>query len=106
MGLSPQETTEPIWPTKEWQMSTPEEQDMDSEELANLVDFGAKHSFDSLLVVRHGTIVVEHTQTTDMPPSGAYPRAEELALQVSRLPSVEAVILGGSAPTGMLDQWV
>ncbi len=29
---------------------------------------------------------------------------EELALQVSRLPSVEAVILGGSASTGMLDQ--
>jgi CubicO group peptidase (beta-lactamase class C family) len=35
----------------------PEEQGMDSEDLANLVDFGAKHSFDSLLVVRHGTIV-------------------------------------------------
>ena len=40
-------------------MSTPEEQGMDSEELAKLVDFGAKHSFDSLLVVRHGTIVAE-----------------------------------------------
>ena len=55
----PQDTTEAIWPTKEWQMSTPEEQGMDSEELANVVDFGAKHSFDSLLVVRHGTIVAE-----------------------------------------------
>ena len=32
---------------------------MDPEELANLVAFGAKHSFDSLLVVRHGKIVVE-----------------------------------------------
>ena len=53
------ETTESIRPTKEWQMSTPEEQGMDSAELANLVDFGAKHSFDSLLVVRHGTIVAE-----------------------------------------------
>jgi Domain of unknown function (DUF4037) len=39
-----------------------------------------------------------------MQPSGAYPKVEELALQVSRLPSVEAVILGGSASTGMLDQ--
>ena len=53
------DATEPIWPTKEWQTSTPEEQGMDSEDLANLVDFGAKHSFDSLLVVRHGRIVAE-----------------------------------------------
>jgi hypothetical protein len=47
-GATPsRETTEPIWPTKEWQMSIPEEQGMDSDELANLVDFGAKHSFDT-----------------------------------------------------------
>jgi hypothetical protein len=59
-GATPsQDATEPIWPTKQWQMSTPEEQGMDSGDLANLVDFGAKHSFDSLLVVRHGTIVAE-----------------------------------------------
>jgi CubicO group peptidase (beta-lactamase class C family) len=58
-ATAPQDTTKPIWPTEEWQMSTPEEQGMDSEDLANLVDFGAKHSFDSLLVVRHGTIVAE-----------------------------------------------
>jgi CubicO group peptidase (beta-lactamase class C family) len=32
---------------------------MDSKELANLVDFGTMHSFDSSLVVRHGKIVVE-----------------------------------------------
>jgi CubicO group peptidase (beta-lactamase class C family) len=51
--------TEPVWPTKEWQTSIPEEQGMDSRELAELVDFGAMQSFDSLLVVRHGKIVVE-----------------------------------------------
>src|SRR5258708_7010801 len=51
--------TEPIWPTKEWQTSSPEEQGMDSKELANVVDFGAAHNFDSLLVVRHGKIVAE-----------------------------------------------
>ena len=61
---------EPIWPTKEWQVSSPEEQGMDSNELANLVDFGARRilatpgvtlssMLDSLLVVRHGKIVVE-----------------------------------------------
>ena len=38
-GVSPtQVATEPIWPTKEWQMSTPEEQGMDSKELAKLVN--------------------------------------------------------------------
>ncbi|MGA8660257.1 MAG: serine hydrolase [Chthoniobacterales bacterium] len=32
---------------------------MDSKELAKLVDFGTMHSFDSLLVARHGKIVAE-----------------------------------------------
>jgi hypothetical protein len=65
-----QEKTEPIWPTKGWQTSSPEEQGMDSKELAELVDFGARRilatpgvtlssMLDSLLVVRHGKIVVE-----------------------------------------------
>ena len=65
-----QDATEPIWPTKEWQTSSPEEQGMDSKELAKLVDFGARRilaspgvtlssMLDSLLVVRHGKIVAE-----------------------------------------------
>ncbi len=54
-----QGATEPIWPTKEWQTSSPEEQGVDSKELAKLVDFGTTHSLDSLLVVRHGKIVAE-----------------------------------------------
>jgi CubicO group peptidase (beta-lactamase class C family) len=70
-GAAPtQEATKPIWPTKEWQTSSPEEQGMDSDELAELVDFGARRvlatpgvtlssMLDSLLVVRHGKIVVE-----------------------------------------------
>ena len=59
-GATPtQDTTEPLWPTKEWQMSTPEAEGMDSKELAKLVDWGTTHSFDSLLVVRHGKIVAE-----------------------------------------------
>jgi CubicO group peptidase (beta-lactamase class C family) len=37
-----QVATEPIWPTKKWQTSSPEEQGMDSKELAELVDFGAR----------------------------------------------------------------
>jgi CubicO group peptidase (beta-lactamase class C family) len=65
-----QGATETIWPTKEWQTSSPEEQGIDSKELAKLVDFGAgrilatpgvtlSSLFDSLLVVRHGKIVAE-----------------------------------------------
>jgi CubicO group peptidase (beta-lactamase class C family) len=48
-----------MWPTKEWRTSTPEEQGMDSTTLANLIDFGATHELESLLVIRHGTIVAE-----------------------------------------------
>ncbi len=47
------------WPTKEWQTSSPEEQGMDSTRLAKVVGYGATHSFDSFLVVRHGKIVAE-----------------------------------------------
>ena len=47
------------WPTKEWLTSTPEEQGMDSSALAKLVAYGGSHSFDSLIVVRHGRIVAE-----------------------------------------------
>ena len=32
---------------------------MNSTSLANLIDFGASHELESLLVIRHGTIVAE-----------------------------------------------
>jgi CubicO group peptidase (beta-lactamase class C family) len=54
-----QDATTPIWPTYGWQTSTPEEQGIDSAELAGLVDFGTTHDFDSLLITRHGKIVTE-----------------------------------------------
>jgi CubicO group peptidase (beta-lactamase class C family) len=47
------------WPTKEWQTSTPEEQGMDSAALAELVDFVGIRRQDSLLIIRHGKIVVD-----------------------------------------------
>jgi CubicO group peptidase (beta-lactamase class C family) len=50
---------EKIWPTAQWQTSTPEEQGMDSAALANLIDFGTTRSLDSLLLVRHGRIVLD-----------------------------------------------
>lgn len=47
------------WPTKGWQTSTPEEQGIDPTALAKLVEFGAGQSMDSLLIVRHGRIVLD-----------------------------------------------
>jgi CubicO group peptidase (beta-lactamase class C family) len=48
-----------IWPTTQWPTSTPEEQGMDSTALASLLDFGTTRSLDSLLLVRHGRIVLD-----------------------------------------------
>ncbi len=48
-----------LWPTNGWQTAAPEEQGMASAALADLVDFGAANAMDSLLVVRHGKIVLE-----------------------------------------------
>jgi CubicO group peptidase (beta-lactamase class C family) len=50
---------EPVWPTTQWQTSTPEQQGMDSVALASLLDFGKSLSLDSLLIVRHGRVVLD-----------------------------------------------
>jgi CubicO group peptidase (beta-lactamase class C family) len=50
---------ETIWPTPQWQTSTPEAEGMDSAALAKLVAYGKARSFDSLLIVRHGRIVLD-----------------------------------------------
>jgi CubicO group peptidase (beta-lactamase class C family) len=49
------------WPTREWSTSSPEDQGMSSERLARLVEFGSSNDMDSLLVTRHGRIVLEAT---------------------------------------------
>lgn len=49
----------PVWPIPDWQMSTPEEQGMDSAELAKIITYGKTKSFDSLLISRHGRIVLD-----------------------------------------------
>jgi CubicO group peptidase (beta-lactamase class C family) len=50
---------EPVWPSQGWQVSTPEEQGMESAALAKLVAYGAGRKFDSLLIARHGKIVLD-----------------------------------------------
>src|SRR5712671_5603530 len=52
----PQET---LWPTKSWQVSTPEEQGMDSASLARLIENVGAYKQDSLMIIRHGKIVAE-----------------------------------------------
>jgi len=49
------------FPTKDWAVSTPEEQGMDSVEIANLIQYFSEpaFNFDSLMVVRHGYVVAE-----------------------------------------------
>jgi CubicO group peptidase (beta-lactamase class C family) len=47
------------WPTKSWQVSTPEEQGMDSASLARLIEAVGSYRQDSLMIVRHGKIVAE-----------------------------------------------
>jgi CubicO group peptidase (beta-lactamase class C family) len=47
------------WPTKDWEVSTPEAQGMDSAALARLVDWVSTYKQDSLLVIRHGKIVAD-----------------------------------------------
>jgi CubicO group peptidase (beta-lactamase class C family) len=49
----------PVWPTKEWPTSAPEAQGMSSAGLVKLIDYGAGHDQDSLLVIRHGVLVTE-----------------------------------------------
>lgn len=58
-ATSAQEATEKIWPALQWTTSTPEDQGMDSAEVAKLVAFGKAHSFDSLLIARHGRVVLD-----------------------------------------------
>ncbi|MGZ5734155.1 MAG: serine hydrolase domain-containing protein, partial [Caldimonas sp.] len=47
------------WPTAGWESSTPEEQGMSPAALADLVDYGTANAMDSMLVIRHGKIVLE-----------------------------------------------
>jgi hypothetical protein len=49
----------PVWPIPDWQVSTPEQKGMDSAELAKIIAYGKTKSFDSLLITRHGRIVLD-----------------------------------------------
>ena len=54
-----QERQAPVWPTKAWEISTPEAQGMDSRALARLIDDVGAYKQDSVLIVRNGKIVAD-----------------------------------------------
>jgi CubicO group peptidase (beta-lactamase class C family) len=54
-----QERQAPVWPTKAWEVSTPEAQGMDSHAVARLIDDVGTYKQDSVLVVRNGSIVAD-----------------------------------------------
>ncbi len=58
-GTARPQAADTVWPTRQWLTSTPEEQGMDSTALAKLVSYGATRSLDSLLIARHGRIVLD-----------------------------------------------
>ena len=58
-GASAQDRPAVLWPTRAWTTSTAETQGMDSAALADLVASGTGYSLDSLLIARHGTIVLD-----------------------------------------------
>jgi CubicO group peptidase (beta-lactamase class C family) len=60
-GAAAQDSQIPIWPAAEWQTATPEQDGMDSAALAKLVAFGKPLRLDSLLIARHGRIVLDAT---------------------------------------------
>ena len=49
------------WPGRDWPVSTPEQEGMSSAALARLVAFGQTGDIDSLLVIRHGRVVLDAT---------------------------------------------
>jgi CubicO group peptidase (beta-lactamase class C family) len=54
-----QERQASVWPTKMWEVSTPEEQGMDSHAVARLIDDVGTYKQDSVLIVRNGKIVAD-----------------------------------------------
>lgn len=59
VGAEAQERQAPVWPTKVWEVSTPEEQGMDSRAVARLIDDVGTYKQDSVLIVRYGRIVAD-----------------------------------------------
>ncbi len=49
----------PVWPSTDWEVSTPEEQGMDSVRLEGVADYCEEHGCRAVVVTRHGRLVWE-----------------------------------------------
>ena len=91
-----------VWPTQGWPTSSPEEQGMASAALAELVDFGAANDMDSMLVVRHGRVVLDATyapfrpgmkHTVNSVTKGVVGTLAGIALKEGKLDRLDAPVL-------------
>jgi CubicO group peptidase (beta-lactamase class C family) len=58
-GVAAQETKATLWPSPDWQSASPEDEGLDSGALAALIAYGRTRGFDSLLIARHGRLVLD-----------------------------------------------
>ncbi|MFQ5821233.1 MAG: serine hydrolase domain-containing protein [Candidatus Heimdallarchaeota archaeon] len=65
--VTPENNSPDYWPTDGWRFSTPEEQEMDSNRLQNMIDYIESNSIPihSVIVLRHGYIVLEKYPTIE-----------------------------------------
>jgi CubicO group peptidase (beta-lactamase class C family) len=96
LATSAQGGADPIWPTREWKTSTAEEQGMDSAALASLIEFGTRYSLDSLLIARHGIIVLDAYYTP-------YYTAKDPHIMYSATKAVIGTLTAIALKDGLLD---
>ena len=86
-----------VYPTADWRMSTPEEQGMDSAALARLLEVMVRDRvpFDSLLVIRHGNVVLD----ASVPPFDS--RTQHAMYSVTK--SVIATLVGIAIDQGLVE---
>ena len=58
-GVAAQETKATLWPSPDWQAASPEAEGIDSGALAGLLAYGSTRRLDSLLITRHGRLVLD-----------------------------------------------
>jgi CubicO group peptidase (beta-lactamase class C family) len=94
-GAAAQETKATVWPSPDWQTASPEDEGLDSGALAGLVAYGRTRSFESLLITRHGRLVLDAYYA---PYSAKFPHAVN-----STTKSIVATLIAMLHADGVLD---
>jgi CubicO group peptidase (beta-lactamase class C family) len=89
--------TNAYWPTQEWRISSPEDQDMDSARLQDMMALIDQNdlAYDSVLVMRNGNLVLEEYRN-------GYNRERKHHMQ-SATKSVSSMLIGIAIQEGFLD---